>query len=261
MAPIEIERLTDPGLAPYFKLTEGGLREGGVFIAESPKVIERALAGGMQPLSILCGKKHIEGDAAEILSRLPELTVYTGSEELLEALTGYRLTRGVLCAMRRPALPDPATLLEGKKRVCVIYDVCDTTNIGAIFRTAAALGYGAVLLSRGTCDPLNRRAIRVSMGAVFQIPWTYAENVMSVLRRGGFNTVCATLGEKSVSLERFDIENDSKYAVIFGSEGYGLPEEVIAESDYEVNIRMHHGVDSLNVGAAAAIILWYFAKE
>lgn len=261
MAIIEIETLKLPGLAPYASLTEAAVRESGVFVAESPKVIERALDGGMEPISLLCERKHINGDAAGIITRLPRLPVYTGTEELLKALTGYRLTRGVLCAMKRPELPDASKLLEGKKRVCAIHDVCDATNIGVIFRTAAALGYDAVILSKGSCDPLNRRAARVSMGAVFQIPWAFADAVPALLKNAGIRSVCTTLGAKSVNIETMVVEPEGRYGLIFGSEGYGLPQEVTEACDHEVKIPMHHGVDSLNVGAAAAIILWHFAKR
>lgn len=259
MPIIEIDTLEHPGLTPYSSLTESAIRESGIFIAESPKVIERALDAGMTPLSLLCEKKHITGDAAGIIEQMPEMTVYTGSPELLATLTGYTLTRGVLCAMKRPRPLTVPDMLKNAKRVCVIYDVCDATNIGVIFRSAAALGYDGVLLSKGSCDPLNRRSIRVSMGTVFQIPWALTDDVAASLKSEGICTVCTTLGDRSVSLRDFIVDADGRYAVIFGSEGYGLPSEVIHSCDHEVKIPMHHGVDSLNVGAAAAIILWHFS--
>lgn len=259
MPVIEIDTLEHPGLAPYSSLTEAAIREGGIFIAESPKVIDRALDAGMTPLSLLCEKKHIRGDAAGIIERLPELTVYTGSSTLLATLTGYTLTRGVLCAMKRPRPLTAPDMLKNTKRVCVIYDVCDATNIGVIFRSAAALGYDGVLLSEGSCDPLNRRSIRVSMGTVFQIPWSFSEDVVATIKSENICSICTSLGERSISLKNFIVDSDSRYAVIFGSEGYGLPPEVIHSCNHEVKIPMHHGVDSLNVGAAAAIVLWHFA--
>lgn len=260
MGIFEIERLDGPGLAPYSALTEGGLRRNGLFIAESPKVIERALAAGFTPLSILCEARHINGDASNIINSHPEIPVYTGSRELLASLTGYVLTRGVLCAMRRPEAVPPQSLLKTAGRICVIYDVCDSTNVGVIFRSAAALGYDAVILSKESCDPLNRRSIRVSMGAVFQIPWGYTDDVSALLQANSFVAVTTVLSEKSVDLRSVEVDHDSKYAVILGSEGYGLPRDVIESSDIQVSIPMKHGVDSLNVGAAAAIVLWHFCR-
>lgn len=258
MELFEIENLEIPELRPYFKLTEKGLRHDGIIMVESPKVIERALDAGVEPLSLLCEKKHIEGDASEILRRCPGMPVFTGEREMLEKLTGYTLTRGVLCAMKRPPAVSSGCILESAKRICVVHDVCDSTNIGIIFRTAAALGYDGIILSEGSCDPLNRRSIRVSMGAVFQIPWAFETDIMSTLSQNGFLTVTTALTPDSVSLVDFKVNPDGKYAVILGSEGYGLPEKIMLGSDYKVRIPMHHGVDSLNVGAAAAIVLWHF---
>lgn len=258
MPVIRIDTLAHKGLEPFASLTDKGLRQDEIFIAESPNVIERALEAGVEAVSLLCEERHISGDAAEIIARVPQIPVYTGSRALLASLTGYTLTRGVLCAMKRPQQQEAESLARNARRLCVIYDICDATNIGVIFRSAAALGFDAILLSAGSCDPLNRRAIRVSMGAVFQIPWAFTTSVLACLRQAGFKSVCTALTDNSVSLEEFGVEPEGKYAVIFGSEGYGLPREVISGSDITVRIPMHAGVDSLNVGAAAAITLWHF---
>ena len=254
----EIKDLKLPELAPYASLTERNIRQEGIIIVESPKVIVTALDAGLEPVSLLCERKHIKGDAASIIERCPDIPVYTGERALLASLTGYTLTRGVLCAMRRPSAPSPAELLSSGKRICVIYDICDTTNIGAIFRTAAALGFDGVLLSRESCDPFNRRSIRVSMGAVFQIPWCFVDDVLGSLKNSGFKSVSMALSSESVFLQDFLVEPDGRYAIILGSEGYGLPQRIIENSDVVVKIPMHHGVDSLNVGAAAAITMWQF---
>lgn len=264
MSLIEITDIHCTELSPFTALTDTQLRsevDGGLLIAESPKVIATALDCGLQPVALLCEKKHITGDAASIIERCPIMPVYSGSRELLASLTGYTLTRGVLCAMKRPALPDVNDILASAKRICVIYDVCDSTNIGAIFRTAAALGIDGIILSNQSCDPFNRRSIRVSMGAVFQIPWCFDADVISALRLNGFKSVSMALTEKSIYLQDFQLLPACKYALIFGSEGYGLPSSVIEESDFTVKIPMHHGVDSLNVGAAAAIALWHFTSK
>lgn len=256
---IEIDSLGMLELAPYVSLAKGKSRAGELIVAESPKVIERALDAGLQPQSLLCEMRHIEGDAASILKRIPEIPVYTGDRALLASLTGYELTRGVLCAMRRPGASAPEELLTGARRVCVIYDVCDATNVGVIFRSAAALGYDGVIVSSRTCDPLGRRAVRVSMGAVFQIPWaTLRGDLHATLAEFGFSGVSMALAADSLRLQDFKVEENGKYAVILGSEGYGLPEEIIDKSAYTVKIPMSYGVDSLNVGAAAAIALWHF---
>ena len=264
MAVIEIKDLNLPELAPYASLTERQLRaEGadGIFIAESPKVILSAIESGFRPISLLCEKKHISGDASPIIERFPDLTVFTGERELLSQLTGYTLTRGVLCAMHRPHLPSADDLLRNSSRICVIYDVCDTTNIGGIFRSAAALGFDGIILSPESCDPLNRRAIRVSMGSVFKIPWCYESDILSILKRHSFKSVCMALTDESIFLQDFNVDPSEKYAVYMGSEGWGLPSHIISSSDYVVKIPMHYGVDSLNVGAAAAITLWHFTRR
>ena len=260
---VEIDDISKEELRPYASLTEAqlrGLEDGGLLIAESPKVINTALASGLIPASLLCERKHIEGDAREIIARHPALPVYTGERAVLASLTGYTLTRGVLCAMKRPRLPEPEKILKDARRVCVLYDICDTTNIGAIFRTSAALGIDALLLSPETCDPFNRRAIRVSMGTVFQIPWCYATDPIATLKKQGFETLSMALRRESVFLQDFAPKPEGKYAVILGSEGYGLPSRIIDQTDHTVKIPMHYGVDSLNVGAAAAITIWHFTQ-
>ena len=257
---IEIRDIGAAELAPYASLTERQLRQGELLIAESPKVIQTALESGLEPVSLLCERKHIEGDAAAIISQHPEMPVYTGERELLASLTGYTLTRGVLCAMKRPVDSSADEILKDSKRICVIYDICDTTNIGGIFRTAAALGFDGILLSPESCDPYNRRSIRVSMGAVFRFRWSYERDIPGALRRHGFRSVSMALSSESVYLQDFNVDGEGKYAVILGSEGYGLPVRIIENSDVVVKIPMHYDIDSLNVGAAAAITLWHFRK-
>lgn len=259
MRIIEIEDFDSAELAPYKSLTTRKSGTGGmddVIIAESPKVIERALAAGVQPVSFLCERKHIKGDAAPLLAGIADPLVLTGERETLAHLTGYTLSRGVLCAMKRPATPEPYVILKNASRICVIYDVCEATNVGVIFRTAAALGYDGVLVSPGSCDPFNRRSIRVSMGAVFQIPWTFCPDIMGTLREAGIRSVCMALTDNSIFLDEFTAYGSERYAVVLGSEGYGLPAAVIDRADHVVKIPMYHNVDSLNVGAAAAIALW-----
>ena len=256
----EITSIEDPRIAPFCKLTEAQLRhqqnaDQGLFIAESPKVIRVALQAGYEPMALLCEKKHIEGDAADIIEGHPDMPVYTGTRELLSDLTGYTLTRGVLCAMQRKPEPLLDEILKDARRVCVIDAVCDTTNIGAIFRSAAALGIDAVLLTRSSCDPLNRRAIRVSMGTVFLVPWTWLDDY-EALQRMGFKTVAMALTDKSISLDDPILKQQERLAVIMGTEGEGLPQETIEQADYTVRIPMFHQVDSLNVAAAAAVTFW-----
>ena len=258
---IEISSLDEPGLEVFSTLTEAQLRmelepEKGLFIAESPKVIRVALSKGWEPTALLCERRHIGGDARDIVEQMGDRPVYTGSRELLARLTGYTLTRGVLCAMRRRPLPAVSQLLDGARRVVVIEAVTDTTNIGAIFRSAAALGIDAVLLTRDTCDPLNRRAVRVSMGSVFLVPWTWIDGPVSQLRDYGFKTAAMALSEQSVSLDDARLNNEPRLAIIMGTEGDGLPQATIDEADYTVRIPMAYGVDSLNVAAAAAVACW-----
>jgi tRNA G18 (ribose-2'-O)-methylase SpoU len=261
MPIIHITSLTHPGVEVFSTLTEAQLRRDiepvkGIFIAESPKVIRVALDAGYQPLSLLCEERHITGDAADIIARFPDIPVYTGSRDLLAALTGYTLTRGVLCAMHRPTLPSVADVVRGARRVVVIDGVVDTTNIGAIFRSAAALGIDAVLLTRTSCDPLNRRAVRVSMGSVFLVPWTWVDDVQAQLHAEGFATAAMALTDASVPIDHAPLREVPRMAIIMGTEGDGLSPEVISTSDYVVRIPMSHGVDSLNVAAAAAVAFW-----
>lgn len=261
MPIIEITTLAQPGLEPYSTLTEAQMRgdkniANGIFVAESPKVIERALDAGCRPLSLLCERKHITGDAAHIIARCGDIPVYTGGRELLASLTGYTLTRGVLCAMQRPELPSVPDVCNGARRVVVIDGVVDTTNIGAIFRSAAALGVDAVLLTPQSCDPLNRRAVRVSMGSVFLVPWTWIRMPISSLKELGFRTVAMALTDDSVSIDHEPLVNEEKLAIIMGTEGDGLAPHVISSADYVARIPMSHDVDSLNVAAAAAVAFW-----
>ena len=257
---IHIQDLSHPGLAPYVRLTEAQLRsrqdpKQALFIAESTRVIEHALDSGCEPVSMLMEEKHIYGQAADILKRCGDVPVYTGPSELLANLTGYQLHRGILCAMRRPEEAAPAAVLENARRVAVIEGVVDPTNIGAIFRSAAALNVDAVLLTPACSDPLYRRAIRVSMGTVFQVPWTFCDDINKV-RSMGFQTVAMALRDDSVSLDDPKLMAEEKLAIILGTEGDGLANQTITESDYTVRIPMSHGVDSLNVAAASAVAFW-----
>lgn len=265
MPVIEIHELSEAGVEIYSTLTEAQLRNKldpskGIFIAESPKVINVALAAGYEPLSLLCERRHIEGDAASIIKSHPEMPVYTGSRELLSSLTGYTLTRGVLCAMRRPEMRSVADVCRDAGRVVVIDGVTDTTNIGAIFRSAAALGIDAVLLTTTSCDPLNRRSVRVSMGSVFLVPWTWLEAPIESLRTLGFRTAAMALRDDSVSIDDKTLCAEKRLAIIMGTEGDGLADRVIDNADYTVRIPMAHGVDSLNVAAAAAVAFWQLKK-
>lgn len=263
---IEIESLDMPGLDIFGKLTEAQLRQGlehgqGLFIAESPKVIKVALDAGYEPFALLCERKHITGDAASLIARCGDIPIYTGERQLLSSLTGYTLTRGVLCAMRRRQLPSVEAVCGDARRVVVIDGVVDTTNIGAIFRSAAALGMDAVLLTRNSCDPLNRRSIRVSMGTVFLVPWTWIDGEPSQLHDYGFKTAAMALTANSVSLSHPALKQEPRLAVVMGTEGDGLPRHTISEADYVVRIPMHHAVDSLNVAAAAAVACWELGKR
>lgn len=261
MAIIEIESLSHPGVEVFSQLTETQLRnklhpEQGIFIAESPKVIKVALDAGYEPTSFLCERKHIGGDAAKLIDRCPDIPVFTGDRSLLAKLTGYTLTRGVLCSMRRKTLPSLEGITRDAHRLAVIDGVCDTTNIGVIFRCAAALGIDAVVLTPTSCDPLNRRAVRVSMGSVFLIPWTFLESPVSELKSFGFKTAALALTDNSILIDNPRLKSTEKLALILGTEGDGLAQEVISQSDFTVKIPMYHGVDSLNVGSAAAIAFW-----
>ena len=265
MPIIEITRLDHPGVELYATLTEAQLRNRldpakGVFIAESPKVIDVALNAGYEPLSMLCEAKHLTGDAAPLLARCGDIPIYTGSRELLASLTGYTLTRGVLCAMRRKPHPSVSEVCRGASRVVVIDGVVDTTNIGAIFRSAAALGIDAALLTPQSCDPLNRRSIRVSMGSVFLLPWTWIEAPIPSLRDEGFKSVAMALTDRSVSIDHPALVSEPHLAILMGNEGWGLSQATIDAADYVVRIPMAHGVDSLNVAAASAVAFWALRK-
>ena len=267
MNVIEITSLDVPELKPYSKLTEAQLRQlketsdEGMFIVESPKVIKVALQSGYCPVSLLCEARHITGDAAEIIGMCGDIPIYTGSRELLTQLTGYTLTRGVLCAMQRPKLPTVKEICIDAQRVVIIQGVSDTTNIGAIFRSAAALGIDAVLLTSDSCDPLNRRSVRVSMGSVFLVPWTWIDFSLNELRYLGFKTAAMALSDNSISIDNPQLLQVERLAVIMGTEGDGLPKEAIAAADYVVKIPMSHQVDSLNVAAAAAVAFWELRKR
>lgn len=258
-----ISSLDTPGVELFATLTEAQLRnrlepEKGVFICESPKVIRVALDAGYQPLALLCEQRHIGGDAADIIARAGDIPIYTGSRELLAQLTGYTLTRGVLCAMRRPSAPVLSDICCQAHRIAVIDGVVDTTNVGAIFRSAAALGIDGVLVTTNSCDPLNRRAVRVSMGSVFLVPWTWvdAATYQVRLREQGFKTAAMALTDKSVPIDSPALKDIPRLAIILGTEGDGLPASTITEADYVVRIPMARGVDSLNVAAASAVAFW-----
>ena len=268
---IEITSLAQPGIEVFGTLTEAQLRnrlepEKGIFIVESPKVIRVALDAGYQPLALLCEQKHIVGDATDIVERCCKMAgdafpIYTGSRELLASLTGYTLTRGVLCAMRRPQERLVEDVCREASRVAVIDGVVDSTNIGAIFRSAAALGIDAVLVTRTSCDPLNRRAVRVSMGSVFLVPWAWLDGPIQSLGRLGFRTAAMALSDNSVSIDEPRLMSEPRLAIILGTEGDGLAKETISEADYVVRIPMSHQVDSLNVAAASAVAFWQLRRK
>ena len=261
----EITTLSDPRLDIFASLTEAQLRNRldptrGIFIAESPKVIRVALQAGYTPQALLCERKHITGDAHDIIDRCGDIPIYTGTRELLAQLTGYTLTRGVLCAMQRRPSPPVADVIGQARRIVVIDGVVDTTNIGAIFRSAAALGIDAVLLTRNACDPLNRRAVRVSMGSVFLVPWTWLDDY-TTLHSLGFTTAAMALTDDSIALDDPRLKQTEKLAIIMGTEGDGLPAQTIHDADYVIRIPMSHQVDSLNVAAAAAVAFWELARK
>ncbi len=264
---VTLTDISDPRLDVYARLTEARLADRlhsdrGIFIAESPKVISTALDCGYEPLSLLCESRHIEGDAAPLIARMPSgMSLYTASRELLSTLTGYKLTRGVLCAMRRKPLPEASEICEGASRVAVIDGVCDTTNIGAIFRSAAALGMEAVLLTRSSCDPLNRRAVRVSMGSVFRVKWTWIDDPIARLRDLGITSVALALRDDSVSIDDPALRSLKRIALILGTEGDGLSQRVIEGADFVARIPMSAGVDSLNVAAASAVAFWQLRRQ
>lgn len=268
---IEIDNIDDPRIRPYARLTEPQLRnrlepEQGIFIAESKPVIEAALDAGCEPLSLLTERRHVEGQARAIIERCPQMPVYTGDGAVLEGITGYALTRGILCAMRRPRRLTMEEVCADNRRIVVVDSVVNATNIGAIFRGAAALGMDGVVLSSTCCDPLNRRSVRVSMGTVFQIPWTRTEElpgllpVIERLKTLGFSTAAMALRDGAISIADPRLAAESRLAVILGNEGSGLSNEAIDACDHVVKIPMQHGVDSLNVAAAAAVAFWQLSQ-
>ncbi len=271
---IEITDFNAPELDIYARLNEAQLLHyyepnGGIFIAESPKVVERALAAGCVPISLLTERTHIAGQAKDIIMRLGDIPIYTADTDILTKLTGFQLTRGILCAMHRPALPSVEVLCQNARRIAILEDVVNPTNIGAIFRSAAALNIDAILLTPACSNPLYRRASRVSMGTVFQIPWTYFEENtcdwpvggMQLLQKLGFKTAAMALCEDSVSIDDARLMAEEKLAIILGTEGDGLAKSTIADCDYTVCIPMSHGVDSLNVAAASAIAFWQLGNR
>ena len=271
---IEITDFMSPELDVYARLTENQLLnrhepEKGLFIAESPNVVERALNAGYTPVSLLLERKHITGQAAHIIERCRDIPVYTADFDVLTQLTGFQLTRGVLCAMRRKSLPDVREVCAGARRIAILENVMNPTNVGAIFRSAAALNMDAVLLTPACSNPLYRRATRVSMGTVFQIPWTYIGNEesiwpeqgISLLKSMGFKTAAMALSEQAVNIDNPQLMAEEKLAVILGTEGDGLTSATIADCDYTVCIPMAHGVDSLNVAAASAVAFWQLGNR
>ena len=261
---ISVEDLSNPELEVYTKLTEAQLRnrlepEKGIFIAESPKVIKTAIEAGYKPLSVLTEQRHINGDAAEVIAMSKDIPVYTAPRECLEKLTGFVLTRGVLCAFRRPLSSSLESVLNGASRVAVLENIVDSTNLGAIFRSAAALGIDAVLLTPSCADPYLRRSVRVSMGTVFQVKWSrFDEDAdwINLLHSFGFKTAAMALSDNSVSIDNPSLMSESKLAIVLGTEGDGLAKSTIAKCDYTVKIPMQNGVDSLNVAAASAVAFW-----
>lgn len=271
---VEITDFHAPELDPYARLTQNQLRcrlepEKGIFIAESPKVISRALDAGYEPVSLLMERRQITGPAAEILTRCGDAPVYTADRELLAGLTGFELTRGVLCAFRRPAPRSAEELCKAARRVAVLEGIVDSTNVGAIFRSAAALNMDAVLINPSCCDPLCRRAVRVSMGTVFQVPWAQLGETpadwpgqgLARLRAMGFKTAAMALSDRSVPIDDEALAAEPKLAIVLGTEGDGLARSTIAACDYTVKIPMSHGVDSLNVAAASAVAFWQLGKQ
>lgn len=271
---IEITDFEAPELDIYARLTEVQLLnrhepEKGIFIAESPKVIERALDAGCEPISFLVERKHIEGQAKELIARCHEFPVYTADFEVLTQLTGFQLTRGMLCAMRRPLLPSVEEICADAHRIAILENIMNPTNIGAIFRSAAALNIDAILLTPACSNPLYRRSIRVSMGTVFQIPWTFIGNEdtpwpqagIEKLKSLGFKTAAMALSDHSISIDNPCLMEEEKLAIILGTEGDGLSDCTISDCDYTVRIPMSHGVDSLNVAAASAVAFWQLGKR
>lgn len=263
----EITDFSAPELDVYARLTEAQLRnkfesKKGMFIAESPKVIMRALDAGCEPVSLLVERSHVNEEAAQAIARCGDVPVFTAPLAVLTQLTGFQLTRGMLCAMRRPQMRTPEQTLEGASRVVVLDSVMNPTNVGAIFRSAAALGMDAVLLTPGCTDPLYRRSARVSMGTVFQVPWTYlGEDWIRELKELGFQSVAMALRDDSYAVDDPVLRKIQKLAVVLGTEGDGLAQETIDACDFTVKIPMYHGVDSLNVAAASAVAFWELRKR
>ena len=266
----KITEITDflaPELDVYARLNEVQLLnrefpEKGLFIAESPKVIERALDAGYEPVSCLMEKKHIEGEGKQILARIKDVPVYCAEFDILTQLTGFKLTRGMLCAMKRKPLPEVKEICENKRRIVILDKVMNPTNVGAVIRSAAALGMDAVILTPGCSDPLYRRAARVSMGTVFQIEWTFLpDDSFDIIKNLGFKTVAMALKENSLSVNDPRLAAEKKLAVIMGTEGDGLSEQTISECDFTVKIPMYHGVDSLNVAAASAVAFYQLGRK
>lgn len=261
MPVIHLTSLSEPGVEIFSSLTEAQLCDKrlyseGLFIAESGKVINVALDSGCKPFALITEERHLDGIAAQVVDRVGDIPVYVGSHELLKELTGFPMTRCVMCAMRRPQLPSISEVLENARRIVVIDSSMNATNVGAIFRSAVALGVDAVLLTRTTCDPLNRRAVRVSMGTVFQAPWTWLDGPISSLHEYGFQTAAMALTDQSISLDNPVLKTVDRLALVMGTEGDGLSKEAISEADYVVRIPMKNNVDSLNVAAAAAVAFW-----
>lgn len=269
---IEVDDIHAPGTSVFCGMRDGALRktgsDGGIFIAESPKVIERALDAGCVPVSLLTAKKHIEGDARQVIERCGSIPVYTANDEVLKEIAGFAVTRGVFCAMKRPVLKSVQELCKNASRVAVLENIAEATNVGSIFRSAAALGFDAVFVTPSCCDPLNRRAVRVSMGTVFQVPWTriacfpqqWPRDGLCQLKSLGFKTAALALTDNSIGMDNTALLSEEKLAVILGTEGDGLLPQTIAGCDYTVKIPMAHSVDSLNVSAAAAVAFWQLRK-
>ena len=258
---IKVTDFHDPNLDVYARLTEAQLAQvpgpqQGLFIAESPKVIGRALDAGCKPVSILIEENNFNEETTAIIARCGDLPVYTGENKVLAQLTGYKLTRGLLCAMERPKLACAEEIIPSARRIAVLEDVVNPTNLGAIFRSAAALGMDAVLLTPGCSDPLYRRSARVSMGTVFQVNWAFWDKPIGYLRELGFKTAAMALKEDTVSIDDVRLQNEPKLAIVLGTEGEGLTDAAISQCDYTVKIPMYHGVDSLNVAAASAVAFW-----
>ncbi len=264
---IKITNTNEPNLDPYFRLTENQLRnrqhtEKGIFIAESYKVIDLAINCGLTPLSLLLSESQLRGNSKSLVQNLKDIPIYVADDEILENITGYSMTRGALAVFKRPILPTVEQVCKNAKRIAVLESITDSTNMGAIIRSAAALGIDAVLVTTTCCDPLLRRSVRVSMGTVFQIPWTYIESHKNMptntpkLRELGFKTVSMALTDKSISIDDSSLKSEDKLAIILGTEGMGLSNNTIESSDYTVKIPMYHNVDSLNVAAASAVAFW-----